>query len=117
MIGTAEQHVVSPFLAADLAVAKCVTKGHEDLTVGGIAVVPGDPEVGSGNAETLQGFIGAVWSGNPVDKRCRRPRDGGGGRGCGLRRRLRCRLRRGRGPVWGPLGWNWGVGGGRRGGG
>jgi len=82
--GTARLY--SPFLAADLAVAKSVAEGHEGLPVGG-SPCPNDPEVGSGDPETLQGFIGAVWSGHPVDERCRRPRDRGSGRGCRLRRR------------------------------
>src|SRR5260370_42505858 len=97
---TAEQDVVSPLLALDGAIAEGVTEGHEDLMVAGIAVVPKDPEVGPGDAETFEGVVGAVRSGHPVDERRRSPADR---RGRWLRRRRRLRpryrLRLSRSPV------------------
>lgn len=42
----AEQRVVSPLMAIDSAVAECVAEDHEHLTVGGIAVIPRNSEVG-----------------------------------------------------------------------
>lgn len=56
-IVAAEQGVVAPLLAVHLAVAEGVTEGHQHLAVDGIAVVPGNPEVGAGDAETLQRFV------------------------------------------------------------
>src|ERR1700739_797855 len=94
MIRTAEQYVVPPFLAVNLAIAERVTKGHEGLSVPGITVVPDDPEVGAGDAETLEGLVRAVRPGHPVDERCRCPSDRGRRRWCGCRLRRRLRLRR-----------------------
>lgn len=56
----AEQRVVSPLMAIDSAVAECVAEDHEHLTVGGIAVIPRNSEVGPGDAEAFQGLVGAV---------------------------------------------------------
>lgn len=62
----AEQRVVSPLMAIDSAVAECVAEDHEHLTVGGIAVIPRNSEVGPGDAEAFQGLVGAVRSGHPL---------------------------------------------------
>ena len=59
--------------------------------VGGIAVVPHDPEVGSGDGEALDGLVRAVRSGDPADDRGPDRVGGhrhGGGRRLGLRREL-----------------------------
>src|SRR5271156_1685868 len=87
----AEEYVVPPLLAAHSAIAEGVTEGHQNLSVAGIAVVPGDPEVGSRDTEPFEGAIRAVRSGHEVDERGRGTGDPGGGRQwCrhGLRNRL-----------------------------
>ena len=73
--------------------------------IGGIAVVPRNPEVSPGDPETLQGFVRAVRSGHPVDERRRRPRDRG---------RRRSRIRRLAAPAsaeleprWAATEWRW----------
>ena len=65
----AEQHVVSPLLTADTAVAVGVAECHQHLAVRGIAVVPHDPEVGTGDGEPVDGLVRAVRSGHPADER------------------------------------------------
>ena len=62
-------------LTGDAAVAVGVAEGHQHLVVGGIAVVPHDPEVGSGDGETLDGVVWAVGSGHPADDRGARRTD------------------------------------------
>src|SRR5262249_16683503 len=84
-----EHRVVTPLLAVHLAVAEGVAEGHQHLAIAGIAVIPGNSEVGSGDTEAFQGLIGAVRSGHPVDDRRRGTRDVRRWRGC----RPRCRLR------------------------
>lgn len=79
----AEQRVVSPLMAIDSAVAECVAEDHEHLTVGGIAVIPRNSEVGPGDAEAFQGLVGAVRSGHPLGEGCGSP----GERGTRIRRR------------------------------
>src|ERR1700722_5509086 len=83
----------------DLAIAERVSEGHQNLAVGGIAVVPSDSKVSPGDAETLEGFVGAVRSGHPVDERCRSTRDLRGRRWRRFRLRSRLRLRLNRGSI------------------
>src|SRR5271165_2195655 len=87
----AEKYVVPPLLAAHSAIAEGVTEGHQNLAIGWIAVIPGDPEVGSRDTEPFEGVIRAVRSGHEVDKRGRGTRDRGRRRRWrrdGLRNRL-----------------------------
>ena len=87
----AEQRVVSPLVAVDAAVAECVAEGHQHLVVGGIAVVPHDPEVGPGDGERLRVLLGPSGPvtqstsdvGEPPTGRAPSPGGGGGGAGAG----------------------------------
>ena len=68
MVLAAEQNVVSPLLAVHGAVAEGVTEGHQDLPISGITVVPRNPEIRAGDAESLEGSVRAVRPGHEVDE-------------------------------------------------
>src|SRR3954468_6641863 len=87
MVAAAEQHVVPPLVALDGAVAERVAECHQDLMVGGIPVVPEDPEVGPRNTEAFESLIRAVGPGHPIDERCVRAPE------CADRIRRSCRRR------------------------
>src|SRR6202012_5303992 len=87
----AEKDVVPPLLAVHAAIAEGVAKGHKNLTIAGIAVVPRNSEVGPGDAEPFEGVIRAVRPGHVVDERGRSTPDRGRRRRWrrnGLRKRL-----------------------------
>ena len=48
------------------AIAVGVAEDHEHLVVSGIAVIPGDSEIGAGDAEAVQRLVGAVGSADPL---------------------------------------------------
>src|ERR1035441_7817117 len=77
MVLAAEKRVIPPLLAMDAAIAEGVAEGHQDLAVPGITVVPGNPEVCPGDAETFECSVGAVRTGHVVDQRRRSPCDPG----------------------------------------
>ena len=45
---------------ADAAIAECIAEGQERLVVGGITVVPHDPEISPGDRKEIEGVIRAV---------------------------------------------------------